>query len=143
MENKKFRFEQLGIFYNDKTKPYHVEEAADEAFDEVHRVIEEAVLGERLAHLQSFYDDEDYSIDVGAEGAHSFILIQDEAQGISYNYINEKHANAEEQEEISGYYIPQKCVCEDTNILLDIIVTFLETGKPCERYTWAKTQEEY
>lgn len=108
----------------------------------MHKVIEEAVLGEKLMHLQSFYDEEDYSIDIRADNSRSSILIHDELHGISYNYMNEKYADREEWVESAGYYAPQKCICEDTNILLDIILTFLETGKPCERYKWFETQED-
>lgn len=141
MKNKKYKYEQLAICFNDRPKPYCVDEADDKPFDEVHKVIEETVLGENLVQFQSFYNEEDYSIDIGAEGFRSYILIQDWIQEISYNYINEQHENEEEWVELAGFYVPQKCVCEDTNILLDIIITFLETGKPCERYKWAKTQE--
>lgn len=142
MKNKKYKFEQLGVFFSDKSKPYRIDEAGDEAFTEVCKVIEETVLEERLGHLQSFYDDENYSIDIRAEGNRSCILIHDELHGISYNYINEKYTNAEEWVEIAGYYAPQKGICEDTNVLLEIIITFLETGKPCEKYKWFETKED-
>jgi len=141
MENKKYKFEYLRISFNDKPKPYQIDQADEVSFNEVCKVIEEAVLGERLEYLRSFYDDEDYSIDIWAEGFRSCILIHDELHGMSYNYINEKYVNEEKWVEIAGYYAPQKCICEDTNILLDIILTFLETGKPCERYKWFETKE--
>ena len=78
---------------------------------------------------------------IDAESFRSTILIHDELHGISYDFLNEKYTDKEEWVEIAGYTFPQNSICEDTNILLDIIVTFLETGKPCEKYEWSETKE--
>lgn len=142
MRKKKYLFEQLGISFKDKSKHYRIDEGGEESFQEVRIVIEEAVLGENLSHLNAFYDDENSSIVVDSDGFRSSILVHDELHGISYNYRNEKYAGQEEFVEVGGYYAPQKCVCEDTEVLLDIILTFLETGKPCKRYQWFKTQDD-
>lgn len=141
MKNKQYHYEHLSVRFNDKSKPFRVDAADDVPFHEVRKAIEGAVLGEKLARLQSFYDEENYSIDIWAEGIRSCILIHDALHGMSYNYRNEKYADREEWVEIEGYYAPQKCICEDTHTLLDIIITFLETGKPCERYNWFETKE--
>ncbi|MDE6054527.1 MAG: hypothetical protein K2G55_12355 [Lachnospiraceae bacterium] len=142
MKNKKYQFEQLSIIFKETPKPYFVEAAEDIPFHEVRKVIEEAVLGETLEQLQVFYDDENYSMDIWAEGFRSTILIHDELHGISYDFLNEKYTEKEEWVEIAGYNSPQNSICEDTNILLDIIITFLETGRPCKRYKWFETKEE-
>ena len=141
MKNRKYHFEQLSITFKEASNPYLIEKAEDVPFHEVYKVIEEAVLGERLEQLQVFYDHENYSMDIDAEGFRSPILIHDELHGISYDFLNEKYTDNEEWVEIAGYTFPQNSICEDTNILLDIIVTFLETGKPCEKYEWSETKE--
>ena len=79
---------------------------------------------------------------IDAESFRSTILIHDELHGISYDFLNEKYTDKEEWVEIAGYTSPKSGICEDTNILLDIIVTFLETGKPCEKYEWLETKED-
>ena len=48
MESRKYQFEQLCVIFKEISKPYLVEKAEDVPFHEVHKVIEEAVLGERL-----------------------------------------------------------------------------------------------
>lgn len=141
MKNKKYQFEQLSIIFKDNIKPYLVETAEDVPFHEVRKVIEEAVLGKKLEQLQVAYDDENYSMDIWAEGFCSTILIQDELHGISYDFLNEKYTDNDKWVEIAGFNTPQNSICEDTNILLDIIITFLETGRPCKRYKWIKTKE--
>lgn len=142
MESRKYQFEQLCVIFKEISKPYLVEKAEDVPFHEVHKVIEEAVLGERLEQLQVFYDHENYSMDIEAEGFRSTILIHDELHGISYDFLNEKYTDKEEWVEIAGYTSLKSGICEDTNILLDIIVTFLETGKPSEKYEWLETKED-
>ena len=87
------------------------------------------------------YEFSDRAGYIDAEGFRSTILIHDELHGISYDFLNEKYTDKEEWVEIAGYTFPQNSICEDTNILLDIIVTFLETGKPCEKYEWSETKE--
>jgi len=96
MKNKKYQFQQLEIGIKDKSKPYLVDAAEDVSFHEVRRVIEEVVLEEKLEYLQSFYDEENYSIDISAEGSCSCILIHDELHGVSYDYLNEKYADRDE-----------------------------------------------
>lgn len=142
MKNKKYQFEQLAILFKENIRPYLVETAEDVPFHEVRKVIEEAVLGEKIKQLQATYDDENYSMDIWAEGFRSTILIQDELHGISYDFLNEKYIDNDKWVEIAGFNTPQNSICEDTNILLDIIITFLETGRPCKRYKWIKTKEE-
>ena len=142
MESRKYQFEQLCVIFKEISKPYLVEKPEDVPFHEVHKVIEEAVLGERLEQLQVFYDHENYSMDIEAEGFRSTILIHDELHGISYDFLNEKYTDKEEWVEIAGYTSLKSGICEDTNILLDIIVTFLETGKPSEKYEWLETKED-
>ena len=66
MKNRKYHFEQLSITFKEASNPYLVEKAEDVPFHEVYKVIEEAVLGERLEQLQVFYDHENYSMDIEA-----------------------------------------------------------------------------
>ena len=48
MKNRKYHFEQLSITFKEASNPYLIEKAEDVPFHEVYKVIEEAVLGERL-----------------------------------------------------------------------------------------------
>ena len=45
MKNRKYHFEQLSITFKEASNPYLVEKAEDVPFHEVHKVIEDAVLG--------------------------------------------------------------------------------------------------
>ncbi len=71
----------------------------------------------------------------------SFILIHDERIKKSYNFFNKDYANDETEVELAGYYFPQMCICENKDILFDIIIHFFETGKINEKYEWFEFDE--
>ena len=59
----------MSISFNDKSKNYCVNNAADAEFQEDSKVIKEAILEERLEHLRSYYDDEAFGIETEAESS--------------------------------------------------------------------------
>lgn len=134
------KFNQLTIGTEDG-KSYAIENAEDNTVADLHKLLKETIQTGNLMYLNAFYDDENYYIDVRAEGNRSYILIHDDINGISYNYSNPKYADDFDMVEVSGYEAPQMCICEDSDALLEIIVSFLQTGKPCEKYDWLESEE--
>ena len=122
-------------------KCYVIENAEDHSIPDLYEFLKETIQTGNLKYLNAFYEDENYYIDARAEGTRSYILIHDDLNGISYNYCNPKYTDNFDMVEVSGYEAPQICICEEPDILLEIIVSFLQTGKPCEKYEWLKNEE--
>ena len=104
--------------------------------------LKKTIHNEALERLDAYYGqgDECY-ISVYAEKTCSFVIIHDAALGKSYNFSNKKYANDKTEVELAGYYFPQMCICEDQDILIDIIIHFFETGKMNKDYEWFEFDE--
>lgn len=122
-------------------KCYVIENVEDHSIPDLYEFLKETIQTGNLKYLNAFYDDENYYIDARAEGTRSYVLIHDDINGISYNYCNPKYADDFDMVEVSGYEAPHICICEEPNTLLEIIVSFLQTGKPCEKYEWLENEE--
>lgn len=133
-------FNQLTIGV-ENGKCHIIENAEDHSIPDLYDFLKETIQSGNLAYLNAFYEDENYYIDARAEGSRSYILIHDDINGMSYNYSNPKYADDFDMVEISGYEAPQMCICEEPDVLLEIIMSFLQTGKPCEKYEWLETEE--
>lgn len=124
---------------------YIVTEKESRSFDDLRadscteavRFIRDAIKKGRLECLEANFGEGDaYYISIYAEKSRSAILIHDDVRRKSYNYKNKKYENDETEVGLAGYYFPQMIVCEDKDILLDIILHYFETGKIHEKYEW-------
>lgn len=140
MEKGNYNFNQLKLGSN-ISQGYFFEDENDKSIEELCNLIKEMIQNEEMTYLNSFYDEENYYIDVHAERNRSYILIHDDLLGISYNYVNKNYKNNSDLVEVAGYEVPQMCICEDKEVLLEIIITFLKSGKPSEKYEWLESEE--
>ncbi len=109
----------------------------DDSCMEAVKFIKCAIKKGRLERLDAKFGEGDaYYISIYAEKSCSAILIHDDVRRKSYNYKNTKYENDETEVELAGYYFPQMIVCEDKDILLDIILHYFGTGKIHEKYEW-------
>lgn len=106
---------------------------------ELHEFICEAVNTENMKYLYAHFGDDDSFIQVECEGNRSYILISDETNGISYNYLNPEFKDDDRLIEIAGTEVPTNNICNKKDVLLEIIITYLKSGKPCSSYTWFVT----
>lgn len=118
-------------------KSRRFDDLRDASCKEAVRFIRDAIKKERLERLDAKFGEGDaYYISIYAEKSRFAILIHDDVRRKSYNYRNQKCANDETEVELAGYYFPQMIVCEDKDILLDIILHYFETGKIHEKCEW-------
>ncbi|MDE6620083.1 MAG: hypothetical protein K2K74_06275 [Lachnospiraceae bacterium] len=135
MERKGYNIWDLEIITIEETRRF--DNLQDESSEEVIKFIKDTILNERLELLEAYFGEGDaYYISVYAEKSCSAIKIHDDPNRKSYNYINKKYENDETDVPLSGYYFPQEIICEDKDILLDIIRYYFETGNINEAYDW-------
>lgn len=140
MKYNEYNIEKLVIGTTNGSR--QIDTLRKEAVDKVIKFIKKTIQNERLEYLYAFYGDQErYYITVYAEKDCSSILIHDNLLEKSYNYLNEKYKNDETEVEISGYYFDKMCICEDKDILVDIIINFFETGKINQKYEWIETND--
>ena len=64
------------------------------------------------------------------------MVICEELRRISWCYENPKYLGDETDVEAGGGWIPKWGICDDPEVLLVLIETFLTTGKPWEGCRW-------
>ena len=135
MERKGYNIWDLEIITTKGTRRY--DNLQDESCEDVIKFIKDTIMNERLERLEANFSDGDaYYISVYAEKSCSAIMIHDDPNRKSYNYINKKYENDETDVALSGDFFPQMIICEDKDILLDIILYYFETGNKNEKYDW-------
>lgn len=139
MTGMKYNIHQLDIKTTKKSQIY---DSLEENAVKVVNYLKKSIQKETLECLNVYYGQGDacYMM-IYAEKYCSFILIHDELLKKSYNFSNKNYANDKTEVELAGYYFPQMCICEDKDILFDIIIHFFETGKINEKYEWFEFDE--
>lgn len=140
MERKGYNIWDLEVITVEETRRY--DNLQDESGEEAVKFVKDTIVNERLERLEAFYGDGDaYFISVYAEKSCSAIMIHDDPNIKSYYYTNKKYENDKTEVPLSGYYFPQEIICEDKDILLDIILYYFETGNINKKYDWIELDE--
>lgn len=135
IESKGYSIRNLYVVTEKESQRF--DDLREDSCTEAVKFIRDAIKKGRLERLDAKFGEGDaYYISIYAEKSRSAILIHDDIQRKSYNYRNQKHENDETEVELAGYYFPQMIVCEDKDILLDIVLHYFETGKIHEKYEW-------
>lgn len=121
----------------------NIEILDDKSVDKVVKFIKRAIQRGQLEFLCCcFGDQEEYSLTIHANETYACVLIINELERKAYDYCNKKYENDMTEVILFGYDFCKACLCEDKDILFDIIMHFFETGKINEKYEWYETEYE-
>lgn len=107
-----------------------------QSVDQLKYLIQKGVGEHEIESLSVDYDGDAFSMDVISENGLSCITFYDNVSQKSYNYFNSNYITSEKFIDIAGYECPQKIICNDDGILIEIIIFFLENGKMYGRVEW-------
>lgn len=132
----KFYVDSITLVFNENTKNREVfegKELKDNLFDKIKSYLNEGI----LKRIECENSECDISITAFCEGNNSHICIVDTFEDINYYYRNDKKSN--ELVTIAGEEVEENLICNDNNLMLDILKYFSQKG---ERYTKVKWLED-
>ncbi len=141
MKEKGYDVRMLYMVTTKETR--HIKTLHDESATKIVKLIKRAVQKGQLKFLDCcFGDQEEYGLTIHANETYASVLIHDAIKQRTYDYCNKKYENDMTEVVLFGYDFCKACLCEDKDILFDIIIYFFETGRVNEKYEWYETEYE-
>ena len=88
-----------------------------------------------------FGDQEECSLTIHVNETYACVFIHNEVERKSYDYCNKKYENDMTEVILFGFDFCKACLCDDKDILFNIIMHFFETGRINPKYEWYETDE--
>lgn len=132
-----YRYNNLRICVTRK-KLEHFCFTDESSFEKAKQVIKKSIDEECLVSIGVNYNEDAWCMDIFSENGNSFIVIYNNEEQVTYNYINVKYIDDFTEIDIAGYECPQRNICDDKDILYEIIICFLKTGRPYGQVEWMR-----
>jgi len=88
-----------------------------------------------------FGDQEECSLTIHVNETYACVFIHNEVEKKFYYYCNKKYENDMTEVILFGFDFCKACLCDDKDILFNIIMHFFETGRINPKYEWYETDE--
>lgn len=141
MKEKGYDVRMLYMVTTKETR--HIKTLHDESATKIVKFIKRAIQKGQLRFLDCcFGEQEEYGLTIHANETYASVFIHDAIKQRTYDYCNKKYENDMTEVLLFGYDFCKACLCEDKDILFDIIICFFETGRVNEKYEWYETEYE-
>lgn len=129
----KFYIDSVTLVYNDserKREVFEGKEIKNELFDKIKNYVD----ADLIKRVELENSECDISIIAFCQKQLSHISIVDVYEDINYYYKNATNSN--KMTTIAGEEIEEMLVCDDNNLMLDIIKYFAEKGEKYPKVKW-------